>query len=574
MEALLIWSLKSSAILAIVFACYYFLFRNNTVFKLRRTLLLLILGLSCLAPLFEIQVPQEEQPVIIQQAAQLRSSTIGQIKLTPTKETGIQPHSLPEEQAKTIDWRAMILYAYLIGISVSLALLLFELGKVVYLKFTGSRAPEMGRNVIAHSSITSPFSFNKTIFIPKNHDFSGATWKTISIHEQAHIDKRHSLDLLFARLLQSLFWFNPIIYLLQKDLRTVHEAQADEEVLKNIGFSAYAQTLMQVSLPGYQLPVAHSFAVISSFSKRLKLMKTHRTKLKTTLLSIVAISLFSFGIIGWSSLKGQEKEPDSSFNASLSIDLGTQSGEIRRTFLRQKLTTDHQRILELLKNENPEIDIFYSYYSEANFKPYFDSFKPGYNPLYIGHLSKEQKAELKKLHLEDPQPERIYDRNDLTKYREITYQEAFPNMEETIDLTMNYIMIYSRTGEGLNHITEKIYEPDEVDQLPEVMGGIEKLAKAIALDVKIPANIEKSQLPESIDFEFVVEGGQTISHLNLLNELKGSEKKNKPYYLFFGQVHDHLRGKIAAIYPWKRGIKDGKEVLVRMKISIPTKYML
>lgn len=307
MEALLIWSLKSSAILAIVFACYYFLFRNNTVFKLRRTLLLLILGLSCLAPLFEIQVSQEEQPVIIQQAAQLKSSTIGQIKLAPIQEVSIQPHATPEGQGQTIDWRSVILYAYLIGILVSLALLLFELGKVVYLKFTGSRAPEMGRNVIAHSSITSPFSFNKTIFIPKKHDFSDTTWKTISIHEQAHIDKRHSLDLLFARLLQALFWFNPIIYLLQKDLRTVHEAQADEEVLKNIGFSAYAQTLMQVSLPGYQLPVAHSFAVISSFSKRLKLMKTHRTKLKTTLLSIVAISLFSFGIIGWSSLKGQEE---------------------------------------------------------------------------------------------------------------------------------------------------------------------------------------------------------------------------------------------------------------------------
>ncbi|MBO6763139.1 MAG: M56 family metallopeptidase, partial [Roseivirga sp.] len=380
MEQLLIWSLKSSAILAIVFACYYFLFRNNTVFKLRRALLLLILALSCLAPLFEIQISQEEQPVIIQQAAQLKSSTIGQIKLTPTKETAIQPHALPEEQAKTIDWRSVILYAYLIGIAASLALLLFELGKVIYLKFTGSRAPEMGRNVIVHSSITSPFSFNKTIFIPKDHDFSGTTWKTISIHEQAHIDKRHSLDLLFARLVQSLFWFNPIIYLLQKDLRTVHEAQADEEVLKNIGFSAYAQTLMQVSLPGYQLPVAHSFAVISSFSKRLKLMKTHRTKLKTTLLSIVAISLFSFGIIGWSSLKGQEE----------AITGRTESFEKAQTrfksmiplLISNKLTPKHQKIMEVIKTENPDKEIRFQYYKESSFKSYYDNFIPQRHPLF------------------------------------------------------------------------------------------------------------------------------------------------------------------------------------------------
>ncbi|MBO6496992.1 MAG: M56 family metallopeptidase [Roseivirga sp.] len=573
MEALLIWSLKSSAILAIVFACYYFLFRNNTVFKLRRTLLLLILGLSCLAPLFEVQVSQEEQPVIIQQAAQLKSSTIGQIKLTPTKETAIQPHALPEEQVKTIDWRSVILYAYLIGISVSLALLLFELGKVVYLKFTGSRAPEMGRNVIAHSSITSPFSFNKTIFIPKKHDFSGATWKTISIHEQAHIDKRHSLDLLFARLVQSLFWFNPIIYLLQKDLRTVHEAQADEEVLKNIGFSAYAQTLMQVSLPGYQLPVAHSFAVISSFSKRLKLMKTHRTKLKTTLLSIVAISLFSFGIIGWSSLKGQEEV----------ITGRTESFEKAQTrfksmiplLISNKLTPKHQKIMEVIKAENPDKEIRFQYYKESSFKSYYDNFIPQRHPLFTPIMSQSDKEALTRIYLTDStiinMSENIGMGSDDFTFK---YSDFTPDVSDAIKNNVNYIMIYEYIDKPTVYNDSEILNLEEVDQAPIVMGGIENLAKTIALDIKVPEHLDRNKLPENIEFEFVVQGGKSITHINLLNNLKGSDKKNKAYYQFFREVHDDFRMKISSIYPWKRGIKDGKEVLVRMKISIPTKYML
>jgi beta-lactamase regulating signal transducer with metallopeptidase domain len=572
-EALLIWSLKSSAILAIVFACYYFLFRNNTVFKLRRTLLLLILGLSCLAPLFEVQVSQEEQPVIIQQAAQLKSSTIGQIKLTPTKETAIQPHALPEEQVKTIDWRSVILYAYLIGISVSLALLLFELGKVVYLKFTGSRAPEMGRNVIAHSSITSPFSFNKTIFIPKKHDFSGATWKTISIHEQAHIDKRHSLDLLFARLVQSLFWFNPIIYLLQKDLRTVHEAQADEEVLKNIGFSAYAQTLMQVSLPGYQLPVAHSFAVISSFSKRLKLMKTHRTKLKTTLLSIVAISLFSFGIIGWSSLKGQEEV----------ITGRTESFEKAQTrfksmiplLISNKLTPKHQKIMEVIKAENPDKEIRFQYYKESSFKSYYDNFIPQRHPLFTPIMSQSDKEALTRIYLTDStiinMSENIGMGSDDFTFK---YSDFTPDVSDAIKNNVNYIMIYEYIDKPTVYNDSEILNLEEVDQAPIVMGGIENLAKTIALDIKVPEHLDRNKLPENIEFEFVVQGGKSITHINLLNNLKGSDKKNKAYYQFFREVHDDFRMKISSIYPWKRGIKDGKEVLVRMKISIPTKYML
>ncbi|MBO6661846.1 MAG: M56 family metallopeptidase [Roseivirga sp.] len=573
MEQLLIWSLKSSAILAIVFACYYFLFRNNTVFKLRRALLLLILALSCLAPLFEIQISQEEQPVIIQQAAQLKSSTIGQIKLTPTKETAIQPHALPEEQAKTIDWRSVILYAYLIGIAASLALLLFELGKVIYLKFTGSRAPEMGRNVIVHSSITSPFSFNKTIFIPKDHDFSGTTWKTISIHEQAHIDKRHSLDLLFARLVQSLFWFNPIIYLLQKDLRTVHEAQADEEVLKNIGFSAYAQTLMQVSLPGYQLPVAHSFAVISSFSKRLKLMKTHRTKLKTTLLSIVAISLFSFGIIGWSSLKGQEE----------AITGRTESFEKAQTrfksmiplLISNKLTPKHQKIMEVIKTENPDKEIRFQYYKESSFKSYYDNFIPQRHPLFTSIMSQSDKEALTRIYLTDStiinMSENIGMGSDDFTFK---YSDFTPDVSDAIKNNVNYIMIYEYIDKPTVYNDSEILNLEEVDQAPIVMGGIENLAKTIALDIKVPEHLDRNKLPENIEFEFVVQGGKSITHINLLNNLKGSDKKNKPYYQFFREVHDDFRMKISSIYPWKRGIKDGKEVLVRMKISIPTKYML
>lgn len=574
MENLLIWSLKSSAILVVLFTCYYFLFRSNTAFRLRRALLLGILGLSCLAPAFEIQV-SEQNPFLIQKAVELKS--IAMVEVNPINYSSYHsnPTPIPEQKANSIDWKSWALKAYGIGILLSLALLLFELGKVFYLRASGKRDHTMGRLVFRHSRISSPFSFFRWIFIPQDAQYEAGTWKIIDTHEQTHVQKRHSIDLLLSRVAQSIMWFNPIIYLLQRELRSVHEAQADEEVLQNTTLNTYAQTLMQVSLPGYQLPIGHSFAVISSFSKRLKLMKTHKTRIRTTIISLLIISTFSIGIIGWSSLKGQDiKSSDSTDKSDLFLTLKEETMGLRRTFLRKKLTADHERIMELLQSENPDSELSYSYYAEANFKPYFDSFKPGYTPLYVGALSTDQKEELKELHRSDTVGIKIFRNNDLTQLTEMTYQEAFPEMEDIIDMSLNYIMIYSRTDEGLNHVREKIFDAKEVDELPEVMGGIEQLAKVIALDVKIPEEIERSKLPESIDFEFVVEGGQTISHLNLLTDLKGSDKKNKPYYLFFGKVHNHLRGKIAAIYPWKRGKKDGKEVLVRMKISIPTKYMM
>mgnify|MGYP001257615716 FL=1 len=136
------------------------------------------------------------------------------------------------------------------------------------------------------------------------------------------------------------------------------------------------------------------------------------------------------------------------------------------------------------------------------------------------------------------------------------------------------IMIYESTPVSLEYDESSIFSPEEVDVLPQVMGGLENLAKTIALEIKLPEGIDRSRLPKTIDFEFVVQGGQSISHLNLLTEMAGSDKRNRAYYLFFGQVHDTLRSKIASLYPWKRGVKDGKEVLVRMKIYIPTRYMM
>jgi hypothetical protein len=330
---------------------------------------------------------------------------------------------------------------------------------------------------------------------------------------------------------------------------------------------------MQVSLPGYQLPVAHSFAVISSFSKRLKLMKTHRTKLKTTLLSIVAISLFSFGIIGWSSLKGQEEV----------ITGRTESFEKAQTrfksmiplLISNKLTPKHQKIMEVIKAENPDKEIRFQYYKESSFKSYYDNFIPQRHPLFTPIMSQSDKEALTRIYLTDStiinMSENIGMGSDDFTFK---YSDFTPDVSDAIKNNVNYIMIYEYIDKPTVYNDSEILNLEEVDQAPIVMGGIENLAKTIALDIKVPEHLDRNKLPENIEFEFVVQGGKSITHINLLNNLKGSDKKNKAYYQFFREVHDDFRMKISSIYPWKRGIKDGKEVLVRMKISIPTKYML
>ncbi|MBC8984225.1 hypothetical protein H9X96_00380 [Pedobacter sp. N36a] len=88
------------------------------------------------------------------------------------------------------------------------------------------------------------FSFFNLLFIPS--DIAGK--KTILKHELVHIRQRHSLDIIFFEIIQILSWFNPITYLLKKDIKLLHEYIADEQTtLKEIGKYDYALFLFKHS---------------------------------------------------------------------------------------------------------------------------------------------------------------------------------------------------------------------------------------------------------------------------------------------------------------------------------------
>ena len=47
---------------------------------------------------------------------------------------------------------------------------------------------------------------------------------------------RHSYDILFVEVLTALQWFNPVVWFLRQELRTLHEYEADASVLSR-GFN-------------------------------------------------------------------------------------------------------------------------------------------------------------------------------------------------------------------------------------------------------------------------------------------------------------------------------------------------
>ncbi|MBR4216051.1 MAG: M56 family metallopeptidase [Bacteroidales bacterium] len=136
----------------------------------------------------------------------------------------------------SISYTDVLTYIILIGASAFFLKLLVSTATII-LKVVRNRKIkiEQGTELIVSESVKSPISWLKYIFI-NSADYRDNPHEILT-HEMAHIHYRHSIDLIFIDLLCCLQWFNPVIWLFRKELRSVHEFQADAAVV-NSGINA------------------------------------------------------------------------------------------------------------------------------------------------------------------------------------------------------------------------------------------------------------------------------------------------------------------------------------------------
>ena len=144
-----------------------------------------------------------------------------------------------------------------------------------------------------------PHTFFNYIFLNKSAFENNDIPQEVLLHEQAHAKQKHSLDILFLEILQVIFWFNPLLYFIKKDIKLNHEFLADQQVLKS-GFNLkdYQNLLLRFSSNQKELALVNAINY-SSIKKRLTIMNTQtsqRTKWLRSLLllPVLALLLFSF----------------------------------------------------------------------------------------------------------------------------------------------------------------------------------------------------------------------------------------------------------------------------------------
>jgi len=120
----------------------------------------------------------------------------------------------------------------------------------------------------------------------------------ILAHELAHIQGKHSYDILLVEILGILMWCSPLIFLYKRSLRNVHEYLADAQVLQNTQKKQYGQLLLRQFQSGYSIALANHFNH-SQLKKRFDMMMKNKSPRRALikylpLLPLAAVLLMAF----------------------------------------------------------------------------------------------------------------------------------------------------------------------------------------------------------------------------------------------------------------------------------------
>lgn len=264
--------LKSGLLLAVFYAVYKLLLENERMFRFNRAYLLGSLIFSFIIPLqlFTFKPLFESGLNAIQlEGIEIRTSR------APINENYLL------EYIFDILKRVYVIVAIVLGFRLILNVLSFF--KKINRKETRSVD---GVKVILTDEAVLPHSFWNAIFVNKTEFEMGKIPSELLIHEKAHLEQRHTLDILFVAVLQTVFWFNPFLSLFRKAIKLNHEFLADEAVNKQFGeVRSYQNLLLEFASNQQTVALASNINYLIT-KKRLLMM----TKEKSPLAMILKVS--------------------------------------------------------------------------------------------------------------------------------------------------------------------------------------------------------------------------------------------------------------------------------------------
>ena len=239
MTPFLLYLGRSSLYLALFYAFFLLVMRRTTFFRLNRILLLVGTVMCFLLPLLRLRTVQVPFLMVgsLTEAASEPALTAGPSAAFPFPYLEL---------------------LYIIGF---LAVLGWTAAAMVRMyrtigKGAATRLEDGTKLVLTEADVPS-FSWGRTIVM---------SWKdaevnpVIRLHEEAHIRKAHTLDILLFTAVTLVHWFNPLVWITLSELKLLHEYEADDAVLNHgIDATQYQLLLVRKAVGDKRFTLANGF---------------------------------------------------------------------------------------------------------------------------------------------------------------------------------------------------------------------------------------------------------------------------------------------------------------------------
>ncbi len=345
------------------------------------------------------------------------------------------------------------LWTYL---AISLFLLCRFLGSVCYLIYLDRKSRHEkfdDRYVRRIHDIQGSFTFFNWVFISDVICRDKRQYAMILKHEKAHVALGHSYDLVCLELFKICFWWLPTAWLSIREIKKIHEYQADAYALKSYTIDQYSSVLISSTLKPTGLSLTSSFHDGFIFN-RLMAMKQHAREVSIWKLGILA-SMFLVLLIVFACSEEQDQEITVLSRQSHSITFDQLPPSM------QKDMADIKDNLSFIK-----VDVF-----EDERTTIMEELQ-GLDP-YLIHVKKGDQ------------------------------------MKGTVYLALE------REGANLGSLVEEVKHDGEiltaVEELPEFEGGMDAFYKYVTQAIKYPIHARRNGVEGRVDVQFVVEKDGSLS---------------------------------------------------------------
>jgi TonB family protein len=154
-------------------------------------------------------------------------------------------------------------------IFVSVMLLARTIWQIFRLLLLG-KGTKSGKFRIVETDRVKPSSFFYRIFIHPSTEKN--TRQLVLAHERVHAEQWHTLDTLLFEVLTAVFWINPAVWFLKRELRENHEYIADSATRKLFGHKAYLNALLNQTFQTHSVHFLPMFSHSQTLKNRIVML--------------------------------------------------------------------------------------------------------------------------------------------------------------------------------------------------------------------------------------------------------------------------------------------------------------